>query len=60
VFGFSEDFLGDLFLPKLKIYKNNVFDITVEENRFISFPYFFEEQPKKKKDSKINKKGGKE
>ena len=42
-FGFYKKFFMELFIPKGSAFKNNLYDITVEDCRFLSFPYFFDE-----------------
>ena len=56
-FGFSKAFFTELFLPKENTFKNNLFDLTVEGNRFVSYPYFFDEssQKKNKRENKSSK-----
>ena len=50
MFGFSKAFFTELFIPKEGIFQNTLFDLTVEDNRFLSYPYFFEDsQPHSKK-----------
>ena len=39
LFGFSKAFFTEVFLPKETMFLNNLFDFTVETNRFLSFPY---------------------
>jgi hypothetical protein len=55
VFGFTKEFFIELFLPKETTFKNNLFDLTVEDNRFLSFPYFFDDKKTNKKETKGSK-----
>ena len=54
--GIEKDFIKDLFLPKDKNFQQYVVDLTVEENRFLSYAFSWEmtddkegKQSKKKK-----------
>jgi hypothetical protein len=57
MFGFSKAFFTELFLPKEEMFQNNLFDLTVENNRFISYPFSFEDSQSQSK--KQGKKEGK-
>ena len=57
-FGMSKSFFQEIFIPKESTFKNNMFDLTVEDTRFLSYPYFFEEVNIKK--GKGKKKTGQE
>lgn len=41
MFGFTKAFFTELFLPKETAFQNQMFDLVVEQNRFISYPYVF-------------------
>ena len=43
IFGLEKSFFSELFIPKEYTFQNSIFDLTVEANRFLSYPYFFEE-----------------
>jgi hypothetical protein len=57
IFGLEKGFFKELFIPKENTFHNSLFDLTVENNRFLSFPYFFEDKdaPKKRKEGKLLK-----
>jgi hypothetical protein len=52
----EKSFFSELFIPKENTFENSIFDMTVEGNRFLSFPYFFHDnQSQSKKQSKTKK-----
>lgn len=61
LFGISKTFFTELFIPKEENFQNTLFDLTVERNRFISYPYFFEENQNvsKKQSKRDGRKAGK-
>ena len=40
-YGMSKAFFRELFLPKEKIFQNDIFEVTIEQNQFICYPYYF-------------------
>lgn len=52
IFGLEKTFFTELFIPKENTFQNSIFDLTVEANRFLSFPYFFNEDKAKVKKAK--------
>ena len=40
-FGFNKELYQDMFLPKEKVFMNEIVDLVIENQRFISFPYYF-------------------
>jgi len=52
IFGLEKTFFTDLFIPKENTFQNSIFDLTVENNRFLSFPFFFNEDSIKAKGRK--------
>ena len=50
----EKTFFTELFIPKENNFQNSLFDLTVEANRFLSFPYFFLEDKVKKKSKVAN------
>lgn len=52
IFGLEKTFFTELFIPKENTFHNSIFDLTVEANRFLSFPYFFNEEKAKVKKAK--------
>ena len=52
IFGLDKTFFTELFIPKENTFQNSIFDLTVEANRFLSFPYFFNEDKAKGKKAK--------
>ena len=40
-YGMSEDYFNELFLPEYEVFKNDFFDIIVDQNRFICLSYYF-------------------
>jgi hypothetical protein len=50
----EKTFFTELFIPKENNFQNSLFDLTVEANRFLSFPYFFSEDKVKKKSKLAN------
>jgi hypothetical protein len=39
----EKSFFSELFIPKENTFENSIFDLTVEGNRFLSYPYFFQD-----------------
>ena len=62
IFGLERTFFSELLIPKENTFENSIFDITVEGNRFLSYPYFFNDAQSSsgKKQSKATKKIGDE
>lgn len=41
IFGIDKDFLFDLFVPKDAHYQNRVQDLSVDDNRFVYYPFVY-------------------
>ena len=52
VIGLSREYFKELFMPKENTFMNDVFDLTVESNRFLSLPYNFPDSEEFKKSQK--------
>jgi hypothetical protein len=42
-FGFNKELYQDMFLPKERVFMNEIVDLVIEHQRFLSFPYYFPE-----------------
>jgi hypothetical protein len=62
IFGLERSFFSELLIPKENTFENSIFDITVEGNRFLSYPFFFNDAQSSsgKKQFKATKKTGEE
>jgi len=58
IFGIEKDFFLDLFMPKDSNYQNRINDLSIEDHRFLYYPFVFPEDFKvgSKKLKKIKKK----
>ena len=41
LFGIDKDFFMDLFMPKDSNFQNKVMDLTLDDNRFVYYPFVF-------------------
>ena len=41
LFGFSKELYIDMFMPKERVFMNEIFDLVIENQRFLSLPYYF-------------------
>ena len=51
----SKAFFRELFLPKEKIFQNDIFEVSIEQNQFICYPYYFPDDEKEENKGKVRK-----
>ena len=60
-YGLTKSFFREQFLPAASTFQNDIFEVTIEQNRFICYPYYFPDDSEtdhpRKGPNKQNKQG---